>query len=130
MSLYATTSGRRFFRSADKAILGGVCAGVADYFGFNLRATRILTVIAFFMAMPMTVIAYIAIVLLVPATSLTRRAEQVDPDFRKALRSSPTQTMSDVRSRFKSLDRRLARLEKYVTSSRYQLDREFQKLRD
>ncbi len=130
MSLYATTSGRRFFRSADNAILGGVCAGVADYFGFNLRATRILTVIAFFMAMPMTVIAYIAIVLLVPATSLTRGAEQVDPDFRKALRSSPTQTMSDVRSRFKSLDRRLARLEKYVTSSRYQLDREFQKLRD
>ena len=38
--------------------------------------------------------------------------------------------MSDVRSRFKSLDRRLARLEKYVTSSRYQLDREFDQLKD
>lgn len=130
MSLYAATSGRRFYRNSDKAILGGVCAGVADYFGFNLRVTRILTVIAFFMAMPMTVIAYIAIVMLVPATSLKGRAEQGDPDFRKALRSSPTQTMSDVRSRFKSLNRRLARLEKYVTSSRYQLDREFQKLGD
>lgn len=130
MSLYAATSGRRFFRNADKAILGGVCAGVADYFGFNLRVTRILTVIAFFMAMPMTVLAYIAIVMLVPATSQKGRAADVDPEFRKALRSSPRQTMSDVRSRFKALDRRLARLEKYVTSSRYQLDREFQKLRD
>jgi phage shock protein C len=130
MSSYASTSGRRFFRSADQAILGGVCAGVADYFGFNLRVTRILTVIAFFMATPMTVIVYIAIVLLVPATSLKGRAEQVDPDFRKALRSSPTQTMGDLRSRFKSLDRRLARLEKYVTSSRYQLDREFQNLKE
>ena len=34
--------------------------------------------------------------------------------------------MSDVRCRFKALDRRLQRLEKYVTSSRYQLDREFE----
>ncbi len=130
MSLYESTSGRRFYRSADKAILGGVCAGIADYFGFNLRVTRILTVIACFMATPMTVIAYIAIVMLVPAASLKAQSEQVDPEFRKALRSSPTQTMGDVRGRFKSLDRRLARLEKYVTSSRYQLDREFQKLKD
>ncbi len=130
MSLYASSSRRRFFRSTDQAILGGVCAGVADYFGFNLRVTRILTVIAFFMAMPMTVIAYIVIVALVPATSLKGRAEQVGVDFRKALRSSPTQTMGDLRSRFKSLDRRLARIEKHVTSSRYQLDREFQKLQD
>jgi phage shock protein C len=36
--------------------------------------------------------------------------------------------MSDVRRRFQSLDRRLARLEKYVTSSRYALDREFRDL--
>lgn len=130
MSPYASSSGRRFFRSADQAILGGVCAGVADYFGFNLRVTRILTIIAFCMATLMTVVAYIAIVVLVPARPLKGGAGQADPEFRKALRSSPTQTMGDLRSRFKSLDRRLARIEKYVTSSRYQLDREFQKLQD
>ena len=45
-------------------------------------------------------------------------------------RDAASQTMADVRSRFKSLDRRLARLEKYVTSSRYQLDREFDRLKD
>ena len=90
MSPYASSSGRRFFRSADQAILGGVCAGVADYFGFNLRVTRILTVIAFFMATLMTVVAYIAIVVLVPARPLKVGAGQADPEFRKALRSSPT----------------------------------------
>ncbi len=128
MNEQATVSDRRFYRDADRAILGGVCAGLADYFGFNLRVTRFLAFIAFLMAMPMAVITYLGIVLLVPAKSLRARGQGTDPEFKRALRSSPQQTMSDVRRRFQMLDRRLARLEKYVTSSRYQLDQEFRKL--
>ncbi len=125
----ASMSERRFYRNADKAMLGGVCAGIADYFGFNLCVTRLLAVIAFF-TMPLTLLGYLALVLLVPSISATERPRPVDPVFHRAVRSSPSQTMSDVRSRFKSLDRRLARLEKYVTSSRYQLDREFDRLKE
>ncbi|NIL94842.1 MAG: hypothetical protein GTO71_10505 [Woeseiaceae bacterium] len=33
-----------------------------------------------------------------------------------------------VRERYRSLDERLAKIEKYVTSSRYDLDREFRNL--
>ena len=129
MTSEASMSERRFYRNADKAMLGGVCAGIADYFGFNLCVTRLLVVIAFF-TMPVTLIGYLALVLLVPSLSAAERPRPVDPEFHRAMRSSPSQTMSDVRSRFKSLDRRLARLEKYVTSSRYQLDREFDRLKD
>ena len=129
MTSEASMSERRFYRNADKAMLGGVCAGIADYFGFNLCVTRLLVVIAFF-TMPVTLIGYLALVLLVPSVSAAERPRPVDPEFHRAMRSSPSQTMGDVRSRFKSLDRRLARLEKYVTSSRYQLDREFDRLKD
>jgi len=129
MSTYVSARDRRFYRNRDKAWLGGVCAGIADYFGFNLCATRILTIVAF-LAMPVTAIGYIALIILAPSVSARDLPQPADPAFRKAVRSSPTQTMSDVRSRFKSLDRRLARLEKYVTSSRYELDREFDRLRD
>ena len=129
MTSEASMSERRFYRNADKAMLGGVCAGIADYFGFNLCVTRLLVVIAF-LTMPMTLIGYLALVLLVPSVSAAERPQPVDPEFHRAMRASPSQTMSDVRSRFKSLDRRLARLEKYVTSSRYQLDREFDRLKD
>jgi len=129
MSTYASMPNRRFHRNADKAMLGGVCAGIADYFGFNLCVTRVLVIIAF-CAMPVTIIVYLALVVLIPSVSVKDFPQPVDPGFRKAVRSSPSQTMSDVRSRFKSLDRRLARLEKHVTSSRYQLDREIDRLRD
>ena len=129
MSSYAAMPNRRFYRRKDKAMLGGVCAGVADYFGFNLCATRFLTVVAFFF-MPLVALAYLALVLLIPSASAADFEQPRDPEFRRAVRSSPSQTMADVRSRFKSLDRRLARLEKYVTSSRYQLDREFDRLKE
>ena len=129
MSAPASMLNRRFYRNADRAMLAGVCAGIADYFGFNLCVTRILAVIAF-LAMPITALAYIALVFLIPSASNRDMRPTADPAFRKKMRSAPTQTMTDVRSRFKALDRRLQRLEKYVTSSRYQLDREFDRLKD
>jgi phage shock protein C len=127
MSDYATTMDRGFYRNADKAMLGGVCAGLADYFGFNLRVTRFLAFIGFLMAMPFAVFAYLAAVFLIPARSQANE-RRGDPAFRQAMRSSPAQAASDVRRRFQALDRRLARLEKHVTSPRYQLDREFSQL--
>lgn len=131
MNAHASTPQRRFYRVSDRAWLGGVCAGLADYFGFNLKVTRVLAVVALFMATPMAIVAYLAVVVLVPtAPASEAAARRVDPEIRRAVRSSPSQTMADVRGRFKALNRRLARLEKYVTSSRYELDREFERLQD
>jgi len=128
MSRHDSISRRRFYRNREKAMLGGVCAGLADYFGFNLRVTRILAFIAFLMAMPMTLLIYFGTVLLVPTGPDESRQPAYDPEFRKAVRSAPAQTLSDVRRRFQSLDGRLARLERYVTSSRFKLDQEFRNL--
>jgi phage shock protein C len=125
---YESIRGRRFYRNRDRAMIGGVCAGLADYFGFNLKVTRLLAVIALFMAMPATLLVYFATVFLVPSAPDLGRQPHHDPEFRKALRASPGQTLSDVRRRFQSLDSRLARLERYVTSSRFNLDQEFKKL--
>lgn len=130
MSNYESThQPRRFYRSSDRRVLGGVCRGLSDYFGFNLKATRILAVIALFTpAAAFVVIAYLAAVVLTPSAPSAKPEPGVDDTFRKTMRSSPAQAMSDARRRFQALDRRLARLEKYVTSSHYSLDREFRDL--
>jgi phage shock protein C len=141
MIAHATTAQGRFTRNADRAILGGVCAGVADYFGFNLRVTRLLVIIAFFVAMPVTILTYVAIVLLVPAES-TRYAHTGEKEYRRkrrrmsrrerkeAAEDARREAQDALDERARSLDERLARVEKYVTSSRYDLDREFRNLRD
>lgn len=128
MSRYDAMATRRFYRSRDRAVIAGVCAGLADYFGFNLKVTRVLAFISLIMAMPMTLLIYFGIVLLVPAAPEPRGPAFFDEDFRRAVRSDPARTMNEVKRRFQSLDSRLARLERYVTSSRFNLDQEFRKL--
>ncbi len=123
----ASTYERRFRRSSDHSVLGGVCGGLSHYFGFNLKVTRILAFIGFLMNPPLAGLAYLSVVLLVPAAPTSQKPE-IDPKFHQSLRSRPAQTARDVKRRFLALDRRLARLEKYVTSSRYDLDREFRDL--
>ena len=128
MSTFDSLARRRFYRNRDRAVVAGVCAGLADYFGFNLKVTRVLAVICLLTAMPMTLIIYFGTVFLVPAAPAMSPTSNYDPEFRQALRSAPKQTMGDVKRRYQSLDSRLARLERYVTSSRFNLDQEFRKL--
>ena len=52
-----------------------------------------------------------------------------DAKFWQGVRASPTRTVRDVRARFRELDRRLADVETYVTSSNSRLAREIEQLR-
>ena len=134
MSTYAGTTGRRLYRDADRAVLGGVCAGLSTDLGFNLKVTRFLCVVAFLCAFPFAVIAYLVAVLVIPASS-SRVYDEYDYEERRKealreeiLRAKPT--AQDVRERYKAMDERLAKIEKYVTSRRYQLDEELRRLRE
>lgn len=155
MSTYSETSASRLYRDGDRAVLGGVCAGLAGYFGLNLKVTRILAFIAFLTAMPFAVITYLVAVCLIPARSTRGREVIVETRCcwgarrsrrrRKSRRSRRTTvedkapwtetrtepagpSLKDVRERYKTLDKRLADLEKKVTSPRFQLEQEFRKL--
>ena len=132
MTGFAGTTGRRLYRDADRAVLGGVCAGLATYLGFNLKVTRFLCVIAFLCAFPFAVVAYLAAVLVIPSSSSRIYDDELREERRKEalrdeiLRAKPT--VRDVRERYRDMDERLARIERYVTSSRYKLDEEFRQL--
>jgi phage shock protein C len=132
-------SDRHFYRDRDRAVLGGVCAGLADYLGFNLKVTRCLAFIAFLMAMPIAIIAYLAAVFLIPSESRRGRDTEADGYCGKRKRrkykkekqniESPKPPVAEhINQRCESLDERLKRLEKHVTSKRYQLDQELSRL--
>jgi phage shock protein C len=129
-------SERRLYRDADRAILGGVCAGLAGYLGFNLKMTRFLAFIAFLMAMPIAVIGYLAAVFLIPSASngeyvVEERCYSRRRKSRKKKEEAEIRKPSiadDINRRCESLDERLVRLEKRVTSKRFQLEQELSKL--
>ncbi len=132
MSSYAGTTERRLYRDKDRAVLGGVCAGLADYLGFNLKVTRFLAFITFLCAMPFAVVGYLAAVFLIPSRSLKAHVEADNEELRKEKlreeirRARPN--VDEVRRRYQSMDERLARLEKYVTSSQYELDEKLRRI--
>jgi phage shock protein C len=107
----------------------GVCAGIADYFGFDATVTRIVFVLAAFMSFPLLFILYLLLGLLLPRLPFEAAEERPDPLVRR-VRSDPHATLGSVRHRFREIDARLQRMEKYVTSSRFKLDREFRQLKD
>ena len=58
------TKTRRLYRKDDNKILGGVCAGIADYFDVDPSIVRILTVLL--MLSGTGIIAYIVAWIIVP----------------------------------------------------------------
>jgi phage shock protein C len=121
----------RFYLDRQNRKWSGVCAGVADYTGVDVTIVRIglvlLTVLGGF---PWTLIAYWIIAAMAPRKP-TELYEQ-DPDQKKfwqGVRRNPHRVTRDVRARFRELDRRLADVETYVTSSNNRLANEIEQLR-
>ena len=117
----------RFYRDADAGKVGGVCAGLAEYFGFDLTLTRVLTLVGMFF-FPTLFLIYLALWALLPTKPVKLYRNEADRDFWRGVRVSPADTLSEVRHRFRAADAKLQRMERYVTSRNFNLDREFQDL--
>ncbi len=67
MEVYNDNNGgvRRLYRSHDK-MLGGVCAGVAEYLNMDPTVARVVAVVLFFTPFIPTLLIYLFMCLLVP----------------------------------------------------------------
>lgn len=128
---HGLTHSQRLYRDPSNRWVLGVCAGVADYFGFNLTTTRICFAVSLIFFMPATLLVYFGLALLLPKR-LNGGGElpRSNSPVQRAVRSEPHGTLSNVSHRYREMEIRLQRLEKYVTSPRFQLDQEFEGLND
>lgn len=117
----------RFYRDPVAGKFGGVCAGLAEYFGFDLTLTRVLTVLTM-LFFPTVLVVYIVLWMLLPTKPVRLYRDEDDRDFWRGVRVSPAATLSEVRHRFRAADAKLQRMERYVTSRDFSLDREFEEL--
>jgi phage shock protein C len=118
----------KLYRNPRRGVIFGVCAGIGEYFGFDVTVTRVIVAAAAFFAFPVIAIIYLCLGLLLPSRGYAGPPRDYNDPVERQVRSSPHDTLASVRYRFRDLDVRLQRLEKYVTSNRYKLDREFEKL--
>lgn len=120
----------RFYRDKLNGKVMGVCAGIADYTGFDVTLVRILFLAGVFMGGGALIPVYFIAGWLAP----TKPGELsiADPEeqrFWQGVRQSPSRTARAISSQFRDIDRRLADIESYVTTENRSLAREIEQLR-
>lgn len=120
----------RFYRDKQNGKIMGVCAGIADYTGFDVALVRICFLAAVFMSGGSVLPFYFIAGWVAPKKprELDYRGTE-DREFWQGVRASPARAARDIRSRFKDMDRRLADIESYVTTENRSLAREIEQLR-
>ena len=121
----------RFYLDKQNKKWSGVCAGIADYTGMDVTLVRIgvvlLTILGGF---PWTLIAYWVVAAMAPKKPIELYEQNLEEKkFWQGVRANPRRITRDVRARFRDIDRRLADVEAYVTSSNSRLAREIEELR-
>ncbi len=142
---------RQLYRDTDNARIAGVCAGIANYFGIERWLVRILFVTSFcLLAPPFIFVAYIACwfifdkkpnsVVSAPMDNILHHGgkgwrNRVSDADKVSVKTKvwqagepPKQAFFDISKRFAESEARLRRMEKYVTSKEFQLNREISRL--
>lgn len=116
----------RLYRNRERGLIAGVCAGLADWTGFNLTALRVIVVL---LAIPFTaviVIGYLVLALLLPVKPADLYRDEEEERFWTETRRAPVDTVSSLNQRFQRLDERLQKLEKWLTSRQYRIRSELE----
>ena len=120
----------RFYRDKRHGKLFGVCAGIADYTGFDVSLVRVCFLAAVFMSGGGVLPFYFITAMVTPTKPHALEVrDSEDQQFWQGVRASPTRAARDIRVRLKDVDRRLADIESYVTTENRSLAREIEQLR-
>jgi len=126
-----TSERTKLYRDKQNAKLMGVCAGIADYTGVEIKWVRIAFVLALFVP-PIAGIVFPLYFLL--GLFLNKKPSHLYVDaqeqrYWQRVRQSPQRTAREIRARFRDVDRRLAEVENYYVSSNPRLSAEIERLR-
>ena len=137
------------FRNTQNGKIAGVCAGIADYFGWETWLVRILVVSGVLLGMGWFIVIYIAgwfILDQAPhqakdkAKSGAANKDKVDSFDDIATETikvksriwqagePPKQAFRDIKRKFTKLEHELRKIERYVTSPEFTVSREINKL--
>jgi phage shock protein C len=127
--LYKRKNPHRLFRDKENALLAGVCAGIAEYFGLNRKGVRIATFLA--MLFPpffaFVIISYMVLAIILPAKPRDLYESTEQANFWRGVSNAPSDVFGSLSHRFRELNLRLEKMEAFVTSREFEIDRELDK---
>ena len=124
--LYQRQNPHRLFRDKENAMIAGVCAGIADYFGFNRKGTRVATAVLLLCPpfTPFVIVSYIVLAIVLPVKPADLYETKEQANFWRGVSNAPADVFGSLSHRFRELNFRLERMEAFVTSKEFEIDRE------
>lgn len=121
----------QFYLDKQDAKWKGVCAGIADYTGVDVLWVRIAVVLMAVGAQQWwwIAVAYIAIAHFAEEKPGDLYQDAGDAKFWQGVRTNPKRSSTEVRSKLRDIDRRLADMETHFTSRNTALADEIERLR-
>lgn len=122
-SPYESPNPHRLYRNPERGILGGVCAGVADYFGVQPIVVRMAVFLGmFFFAFPL-IVAYVIALIVLPVRPAQLYRNPDEEAFWRTVSTKPDRTLAGLTQRFRDFEKRIAGAEAYVASKEFELNR-------
>jgi phage shock protein C len=120
----------KFYLDKKNGKVMGVCAGIADYTGFDVTLIRIMMVAAILLGGGSLIPVYFIAGWIADDQPRELAIEDRDQQkFWQGVRQSPARSARDIRGRMRDIDRRLADIESYVTTENRSLATEIEQLR-
>lgn len=120
----------QLYRSREHKLIGGVCAGIAEYFGISRLLVRIVTLISLICFTLLTLAVYGGACFFLKKRPQGQKLEQEENKFWQSMHRSSKETLNKVHEQFSSMEKRMQDMEAYLTSRSYKLNRAFDKLQD
>lgn len=124
-----SASRTKFYLDKQNAKWSGVCAGIADYTGIDVLWIRVAAVLGTLMGSGVLILVYFLIAWMATPRPFALYGSNDEAKFWQGVRSNPSASTRDIRSRFRDIDRRLADIEQYYTSHNRRLSGEIDALR-
>ncbi|MBT6036209.1 MAG: envelope stress response membrane protein PspC [Kordiimonadaceae bacterium] len=119
---------KKLYLDKQNAKISGVCSGLGDYFGIDPMVIRISAVIIGLLGGGIIILGYIILAIFLKAKPVDMYESKQEGEFWKSVRTEPSNTVRDVRYKFRDIERRLRAAEAHVTSPQYNLNKEINDL--
>ena len=121
----------QFYLNKQDAQWKGVCAGISDYTGIDVLWVRLAAVLLTVTGagFPWVPISYFVIAYFAKTKPIGLYQSDEDQKFWQGVRTNPKRSTTEVRSKLRDIDRRLADMELHYTSRNSRLAEEIDSLR-
>lgn len=118
----------KLYKNKENGIIGGVCAGIADYFGLSTFLIRFIAVLCLMATFPLTFIVYIILYMSLDVRPDVVYESEEEEKFWRKVSFSPSEKISEMRYRLQKLSDRIKKLENFVTEQEFSNEDKFKNL--